>query len=160
MGVGQSITSLIAKNGNKENFSNMEIFENNFSEAYMTVGLFLILYTALSQDYEQKSSSLFDQNWRCNGNFCHFCHDGNFCVGQSITLQGGIGQSITGERGGVWKGPKKNYVICEQPLNTQRLILWVLPFPKNNYESLCVAKLMVSNICIKIRIKKIIWIVF
>ena len=55
----------------------------------MTIGLFLIFHRALSQDYEQKRSSLFDQNLRCDSNFSHFHHDGNFCVGQSITLQGG-----------------------------------------------------------------------
>ena len=39
------------KNGIKENFTNIAIFESNFAEAEITLGLFLILYIFLSQDY-------------------------------------------------------------------------------------------------------------
>ena len=36
-----AIASIMAKNGTKENFSNIAIFEHNFAEAEKTLGLFL-----------------------------------------------------------------------------------------------------------------------
>ena len=46
-----AIASIIAKNGTKENLSNIANFERNFAEAEITLGLFLIFYIFLSQDY-------------------------------------------------------------------------------------------------------------
>ena len=40
--VNGTIASLMAKTGRKENFSNMTIFEDNFAEAKIIIGLFLI----------------------------------------------------------------------------------------------------------------------
>ena len=57
-----AIASIMAKNGTKENFSNIAIFERNFAETEITLGLFSDFYIFLSQDYTKKSSCLFDQN--------------------------------------------------------------------------------------------------
>ena len=46
-----AIASIMAKNGTKENFSNIAIFERNFAETEKTLGFFLIFYIFLSQDY-------------------------------------------------------------------------------------------------------------
>lgn len=46
-----AIPSIMAKNGTKENFSNIAFFERNFAEPEITLGVFLILYIFLSQDY-------------------------------------------------------------------------------------------------------------
>ena len=39
-------------------------------------------YRVVSQDYTQKNSSQFDQNWRWSGDFCNFCHGINTSVGK------------------------------------------------------------------------------
>ena len=46
-----AIASIMAKNGTKENFSNIAIFERNFAETEITFSLILIFYVFLSQDY-------------------------------------------------------------------------------------------------------------
>ena len=46
-----AIASIMAKNGTKENFSNIAIFERNFAETEITLGLFSDFYIFLSQDY-------------------------------------------------------------------------------------------------------------
>jgi len=67
----------------------------------MTIGSFLILYRVLSQNYEQSSLSLFDQNWRLDSDFWNFHHDGHFIVGKNNALHGGgVGQTIMGLQGG------------------------------------------------------------
>ena len=49
-----AIAPIMAKNGTKENFSNIAIFEHNFAEAEITIGIFRIFYRVLSHDYAQK----------------------------------------------------------------------------------------------------------
>ena len=43
-----AIASIMAKNRTKENFLNIESFEHNFSEAEITIGLFIIIYRVLA----------------------------------------------------------------------------------------------------------------
>ena len=94
-----AIASIMAKNGTKENFSSIAIFERNFAEAEITLGLFLI-FTYFCLKIIHKKVNVYLTKIEGISDFCDFRQDGIFCIGQSITLRGGVGQSITRLEGG------------------------------------------------------------
>ena len=59
--VSGAIAYTMAKNGTNENLSNIAIFKHNFAGAEIIIGLFLIFYRVLSQEYTQKISIVLDQ---------------------------------------------------------------------------------------------------